>query len=113
MTLLVSGLSHGAEDQRAYDDKLLRLAELLGSIHYLRELCGADEGQLWRQQMSDLIDAEATSSIRRVRLISSFNKGYHSYRRTYQTCNDSAKGTITLFLNEGAEIAKTLAELKP
>ena len=35
-------------DDRPYDDKLLRLSEILGAIHYLRELCGAREGQTWR-----------------------------------------------------------------
>ena len=32
-------------DNRPYDSKLMRLAEILGAVHYLRELCGAQEGQ--------------------------------------------------------------------
>ena len=28
-------------DDRPYDNKLLRLSEILGAVHYLRELCGA------------------------------------------------------------------------
>ena len=38
-------------DDRPYDNKLMRLAEILGAVHYLRELCGAQEGQVWRDQM--------------------------------------------------------------
>ena len=41
-----------------YDGGLVRLSEILGSMHYLRELCGASEGTLWRDQMQGVIDAE-------------------------------------------------------
>lgn len=101
------------EDTKPYDEKLLRLSELLGSVHFLRELCGAEEGQLWRKQMADLIEADGGSAVRRVRLTNSFNKGYRSYRRTYQTCNTGARAQIARFLTEGAELAKTLGDFKP
>ena len=35
-----------------YDEKFLRLAEVLGAIHRLRNLCGAEEGNKWRDQMN-------------------------------------------------------------
>ncbi len=101
------------EDSKPYDDKLLRLSEILGAVHFLRELCGADEGQIWRQQMADLVEADGGSGLRRVRLTNGFNKGYRSYRRTYQTCNGGAQGQLARFLTEGAELAKALAEYKP
>ena len=60
-----------------YDDRLVRLSEIAGSVHYLRKLCsGADEG--WREKMQDLIDTEADSAQRRARLIATFNRGYRS-----------------------------------
>lgn len=105
--------SAAADDTRPYDDKLLRLSEILGAVHFLRELCGADEGQLWRQQMATLVEAEGASMARRVLFINSFNKGYRSYRRTYQSCTTAAQGQVTRFLAEGADLAKALAELKP
>ena len=101
-----------AEDSRPYDDKLLRLSEILGAVHFLRELCGADEGQLWRLQMAKLLEAEGDSSARRALLVNSFNSGYRSYRRTYQTCTSAAKDQTQRFLTEGADLTKTLAELK-
>lgn len=114
LLVLPVGLAFAANDGvRPYDDKLLRLSEILGAVHFLRELCGADEGQLWRQQMSGLIDAEGATAIRRVRLTNSFNKGYRSYRRTYQTCTTAAQSQITRFLAEGAELARTMTEPKP
>lgn len=114
LLLLPTGITLAANDgARPYDDKLLRLSEILGAVHFLRELCGADEGQLWRQHMSGLIDAEGATAIRRVRLTNSFNKGYRSYRRTYQTCTTAAQSQITRFLAEGAELARTMTEPKP
>ena len=43
-------------------------AEIMGALHYLRELCGAREGQTWRSEMQALIEAEAPSGERRDRL---------------------------------------------
>jgi uncharacterized protein (TIGR02301 family) len=106
--------AHAApSDGKPYDDKLFRLSEILGAVHYLRELCGADEGQLWRQRMSDLLKAEGSTALRRARLTRSFNKGYRSYSRTYNTCSPSAQSAINRFLTEGAQIADGLVKTIP
>ena len=111
---VVSGTAHAAvDDAKPYDEKLLRLSEILGAVHFLRELCGADEGQRWRQQMAELVEADGATGVRRVRLTNSFNKGYRSYRRTYQGCTSAARDQTARFLTEGAELAKSLAEPKP
>lgn len=101
--------ARAAEEGKPYDAQLLRLAELLGAVHYLRELCGANEGQLWREKMDALVEAEGTTAIRQARLVQSFNKGYRSYRRTYQTCTKSAETAVARFLAEGAEIAEQVS----
>jgi len=100
-------------DNKPYDDRLLRLSEILGAVHYLRELCGADEGQQWRDRMSELLQAEGTSALRKAKLTRSFNKGYQSYSRTYNTCSPSAQNAINRFLAEGATIADTLVRSVP
>jgi uncharacterized protein (TIGR02301 family) len=97
-------------DDRPYDDKLLRLAEILGAVHYLRELCGAEEGQIWRDQMKDLVKLEGSTAVRRAKLVKSFNNGYRGYRRTYRTCTGSATVAIDRFTIEGSEIALALAQ---
>ena len=33
-----------------FEDDLARLAEILGGLHYLRAVCGADEKQTWRRR---------------------------------------------------------------
>src|SRR5215470_6013802 len=97
-------------DDRPYDAKLLRLAEILGAVHYLRELCGAQEGQLWRDQMKEIVKNEGSTAVRRAKLVNSFNDGYRGYRRTYRSCTSSATLAIARFSAEGAQIATTLAK---
>jgi uncharacterized protein (TIGR02301 family) len=102
-----------SSDTKPYDDKLMRLSEILGAVHYLRELCGSSDGQKWRDQMRELMDTEGSSALRRAKLTRSFNNGYRSYSRTYNVCSQSAQTAITRFLAEGAEIAESLAKTAP
>ena len=95
-------------DARPYDDKLMRLSEILGAVHSLRELCGANEGQAWRERMRELIDTDKGSALRRVKLTKSFNQGYRSFRRTYQSCNPQAQATLSKFVAEGVELSDLL-----
>lgn len=89
-----------------YDADLQRLAEILGGLHYLRDLCGAREGQTWRNEVQALIDAEAPSGERRERMIASFNRGFSGFQQSYRTCTPAAHLAIRRFLEEGAKIAR-------
>ena len=100
-------------ENKPYDDKLLRLSEILGAVHYLRELCNATEGLYWRDRMKELLDAEGSSAVRRAKLTRSFNQGYRSYSRTYLTCTPSAQTAVTRFLGEGAQLSDTLTKSVP
>ena len=111
--LAASPASAASTTGKPYDDRLFRLSEILGAVHYLRELCGADEGQLWRDRMAELLKAEGSSALRRAQLSRSFNKGYRSYSRTYNTCSPSAQSAINRFLTEGAQIADGLVKSVP
>lgn len=98
-----------AEDAAApFDGDLQRLAEILGSLHYLRGICGANEGSKWRNQMQALIDAETPSGDRRTRLIAGFNRGYNGYQQTYRTCTPAASVAIRRYIEEGAKISRDL-----
>jgi uncharacterized protein (TIGR02301 family) len=105
--------SIASSDSKPYDDRLMRLSEVLGAVHYLRELCGSNDGQMWRDRMKELMDAEGSTALRRARLTRSFNNGYRSYSRTYNSCTPSAQTAIARFLGEGAEIADTLTKSVP
>src|ERR1700754_3636158 len=80
-----------AEDPAApFDGDLQRLAEILGTLHYLRGICGSNEGAKWRNQMQALIDAETPTGDRRSRMIAGFNRGYNGFQQTYRTCTPAA-----------------------
>jgi uncharacterized protein (TIGR02301 family) len=100
-------------DAKPYDDKLMRLAEILGAVHYLRELCNANDGQLWRERMKELLDTEGGTALRKARLSRSFNQGYRSYRRTYVTCTPRAQSSIERFLAEGIQLGDGLVKSVP
>ena len=100
-------------ETKPYDDKLTRLAEVLGAVHYLRELCGSSDGQLWRDRMREILDGEGSTALRRAKLTRSFNSGYRSYSRTYQSCTPTAQTAISRFLNEGVQIADSLIKTVP
>jgi uncharacterized protein (TIGR02301 family) len=91
-----------------FDADLQRFAEILGSLHYLRAICGANEGQKWRNEMQALADAETPSGERRTRLIASFNRGYHGFQQTYRTCTPAANVAIKRYLTEGSKISRDL-----
>ena len=91
-----------------FDGSLQRLAEILGALHYLRGICGANEGLKWRNEMQALVDAEAASGERRARMIASFNRGYRGFQQSYRTCTPSADLVIRRYLEEGSKIAREM-----
>jgi uncharacterized protein (TIGR02301 family) len=113
-TLLIVIAAFSASPARAqdaaapFDPDLLRLAEILGSLHYLRGICGANEGQKWRNQMQALVDAETPGGDRRARMIASFNRGYRGFQQTYRTCTPAASTAIRRYLAEGSKISRDL-----
>ena len=96
------------EPTAPYDGELVRLAEILGSLHYLRNVCGAHEGQKWRNQMQDLIDAEQLEGERKRKVVASFNRGYRVFQQTYRTCTPAADIAIRRYLDEGAKISRDI-----
>ena len=98
-----------ADDTPApFDNDLQRLAEILGALHYLRAVCGANEGQKWRDQMQSLIDAETPDGDRRRKIVASFNRGYRGFQQTYRTCTPAADLAIRRYLEEGAKISREI-----
>lgn len=89
----------------AYDAQMMRLSEILGALHYLRELCGAKEEQQWREQMSNLIEKEEPTQERRAQMIARFNRGFRGYQETYRECTPAAIEANDRFLFEGAKLA--------
>jgi uncharacterized protein (TIGR02301 family) len=98
-----------AQDAAApFDGDLQRLAEILGTLHYLRGICGSNEGPKWRNEMQALVDAETPSGDRRARMIAGFNRGYNGFQQTYRTCTPAAGIAIRRYIEEGSKISRDL-----
>ncbi len=91
-----------------FEPGLMRLAEVLGSLHFLRNLCG-EKGTQWRGEMEKLLQAENPSADRRARFIASFNRGYRSFDGTYTACTPSATEAISRYMKEGEALSRDIA----
>jgi uncharacterized protein (TIGR02301 family) len=91
-----------------YDRDLQRLSEILGALHFLRGICGSNEGQKWRNEAQALIEAEAPTGERHNLMVASFNRGYRAFQQSYRTCTPAADFAIRRYLEEGAKIAREI-----
>lgn len=109
MALLVPILFSGTLPVRAqivpYDASLNELAEVLGSVHYLSNLCADTKSNLWRDEMGNLLATERPDPVRRSRLVASFNRGYRSFASVYVSCTDQARQAADQFVARGAALA--------
>ena len=101
-----SGL--GSADEPPFMKPMMRLASIMGSVHFLRRLCGDEKADMWRQKMQALIEAQATTDTDRRRLIASFNNGYRAYESTYRDCTPAAQVAVVRYRNEGAALAREI-----
>lgn len=107
-TLAGAGAAQAAEGDPVYEPQLLRLAEVLGGLAFLRPLCGGEDGQRLRAEMTTLIEAEQPTPPRRARLIDRFNIGYQSFAAVYRACTPAAQLEAERYRREGAELAREL-----
>jgi uncharacterized protein (TIGR02301 family) len=91
-----------------FEPKLVRLAEVLGALHYLRNLCG-EHGDQWRDRMEALLASENPDPERRARFVASFNRGYRSFDDIYVHCTPSATAAIGRYMKEGEELSRDIA----
>ncbi|PBB19909.1 TIGR02301 family protein [Mesorhizobium sp. WSM4313] len=91
-----------------FEPGLMRLAEVLGSLHFLRNLCG-EKGDKWRVEMEKLLESESPNPDRRARFIASFNRGYRSFSGTYTRCTPSATEAIARYMKEGETLSRDIA----
>lgn len=95
-------------DSRPYDPQIFRLAEVLGALTTMRQLCGASDAELWRQRMQALLESEGNPPSRKERLAGAFNRGLQGYAVTYRTCTPNARLVIQRFLGESSRLARDI-----
>ena len=108
----VSHAANRGPGSRSYERDILKLSQILGAIHHLRAICNANEGQLWRQKMVELLETEAPSPQRRTLLVQRFNQGYRSHQLTFVKCTKKARARVQKFVKEGAMLADRIAKAR-
>jgi uncharacterized protein (TIGR02301 family) len=103
-----AGASPARAAEAPFEPGLMRLAEVLGSLHFLRNLCG-EKGDQWRVEMEKLLESENPDPDRRARFIASFNRGYRSFSGTYTQCTPSAAEAIARYMKEGETLSRDIA----
>lgn len=103
-----AGHASAATAEAPFEQPLLRLAEVLGSLHYLRNLCG-ETGEEWRKEMERLLETENPGPDRRARFVASFNRGYRSFDGVYVACTASATEAIARYMKEGEALSRDIA----
>lgn len=92
-----------------YQPQLERLAELMGTLAFMRDLCGRGDGADWRAKMADLVESEGKSDLRRDRLAGAYNRGFQGYAAVYTRCTPSAELVIERALDESDRLTRDLA----
>lgn len=108
LTLSLAAPARAIDSGAMFEAEMERLSEILGALHYLRGLCGANEGPKWRNEMRALLDAEAQAPERRTKLMASFNRGYNGFQQTYRSCTSAADLAVRRYLDEGAKISREI-----
>jgi uncharacterized protein (TIGR02301 family) len=99
-----------APEPQPYRTQITRLAEILGALTYLDELCAKGQGTDWRVSMTALMDAQARTDFDRELMAGAFNRSYRGYRITYRACTANARIAVSRFLAEGKRIAHEVAD---
>ena len=95
-------------ETKPYDPSLMRLAEVLGALSYLRGLCREKDAAAWHARMQALLEAEGTTPARKDHLAGAFNSGLQGYALSYRTCTPNARVIIDRFLSEASRITNSL-----
>lgn len=92
-----------------YQGEVERLAALMGTLAYMRDLCGAGDGAQWRAKMEELLASEGSTPQRRDRLAGAFNEGLTGYAQSYRRCTPAAGVVIERSLDEASHLTRDLA----
>ncbi len=93
----------------AYEPELLRLAEVLGTLSYMTNLCEQRGSESWQARMNQLIDAEGTTVFRRERLAGAYNRGYIGHQSAHRICSDASRLVIERLIQQGQKLTRELS----
>ena len=97
-----------AQKTPPYENRLLRLSEIMGSLHFLTLLCRPSEGPIWHEKMNEILTVEAKTRLRKAKLTERFNSGFGSFQATYRKCTPSAETAMARYIAEAQTIVRNL-----
>jgi len=89
------------------DEGMERMAEILGALHYLDNLCSSATDK-WRTFMDRLVLTETSSPQHRQRLIAAFNRTYRAFAEHHHQCTTAAHEAMKLYRQEGMTLSQDL-----
>jgi uncharacterized protein (TIGR02301 family) len=92
-----------------YEADLLKLAEILGGLALLRQVCEGADRDVWAARMRALIEVEGRSPAIRDRLAGAFNQGFRAYALLHRTCTPASQEASVRLAREGDALSRTLA----
>ena len=92
-----------------YQERILRLSEVLGHLHHLRGSCQRGEGQLWRDNMMELVRLEDPPDTRKNAMVAAFNASFEASRKAFPDCGRNAGREARRLAQEGARISSALS----
>ncbi|WP_175868734.1 TIGR02301 family protein [Bartonella gabonensis] len=107
LIFLVISMPTFAQRSPPYEKKLLRLAEILGSLHFLQNLCEPPTNQ-WYDYMNALIETEHPIPQRRAYFYEAFNEAYRAFSENYHHCTQTALEANQRYIKEGRTLSENL-----
>ncbi|ATP12123.1 TIGR02301 family protein [Bartonella henselae] len=107
LTFCLTSTPTFAQQSPPYDTKLLRLAEILGALHSLQNLCSTPTNH-WYDYMNLLIEAEKPTPQRRAYFYEAFNETYRAFSENYHRCTKSAIESHQRYVKEGKFLSENL-----
>ncbi|QEE11814.1 TIGR02301 family protein [Bartonella krasnovii] len=112
LIFIVISMPTFAQQSPPYEKKLLRLAEILGSLHFLQNLCVPPTNQVpinqWYDYMNALIEAEHPIPQRRAYFYDAFNEAYRAFSENYHHCTQAAIEANQRYIKEGRALSENL-----
>jgi len=114
LSLLLFGPAHAQSNtsnngQPPYENELLRLVSIMGSLEFLHPLCERHPRGVWRAQMANLLEAEEPVPARRARIMATYNKAFALLEQVHNSCTPAAEAILTRYETEAVELTRIMA----
>lgn len=108
-TSSIAQVSRAGNELPPYEQGLLRLVTIIGSLEFLHPLCDLQNKGVWKAQMANLLEAEEPSPARRARMMATYNKSFEVLEQVHRTCTSTVQLILQRYEAEAVELTRTLA----